>query len=177
LYTYCYDQVLEEPLEPHECLVDFLAVSGVSRGRGVGQALMRWAESTATDILSKREPQFVATNGVLMTLWVAAENVSACRLYQKLGYKVVKRTNDSRLSCLFSQILQRMLGHPVWWKMSKRLLPPINVFASTCPGAQYLQMTAPVPVLVQLMTADSEAEPEPQATLSDIPCVPIVKAQ
>ena len=39
--------VLVDALAPHECLVDFVAVAPENKGRGVGAALMRWAEAIA----------------------------------------------------------------------------------------------------------------------------------
>ena len=39
--------VLVDALAPHECLVDFVAVAPENKGRGVGAALMRWAEAVA----------------------------------------------------------------------------------------------------------------------------------
>ncbi len=121
ILTMCYDQVLEEPLEPHECLIDFLAVSCEARGKGVGGALMKWAEQTAVEILSRRVPEAVKDHGVVMGLWVAAGNTPAARLYEKQEYKVIKKTNEAIFSCLSSHIFRRFLGHPVWWKMTKPL--------------------------------------------------------
>ena len=128
LLTMCYDQVLEEPLEPHECLIDFLAVSAEARGKGVGSALIRWAEQAATEILKRRVPEAVADHGVLMSLWVAADNTPATRLYNKETYKVVRRTDESLHACVSSCILRKFLGHPVWWKMHKALpvASPLN---------------------------------------------------
>lgn len=126
LLTMCYDQVLEEPLQPHECLIDFLAVSIEARGKGVGGALMKWAEDTATEILSRRVPEAVKDHGVLMSLWVAADNTPATKLYEKQGYKVLKKTNEAIFACLSSHIFRQFLGHPVWWKMAR----PLNVSAA-----------------------------------------------
>ena len=117
----CYDQVLEEPLEPHECLIDFLAVSTEARGKGVGAALIRWAERSAAEILFRRVPEGVKDHGVLMTLWVAADNSAATSLYEKNGYSVVRKTNERFLACCSSFIFQQFLGHAVWWKMQKQL--------------------------------------------------------
>jgi GNAT superfamily N-acetyltransferase len=57
-------------LQEHECLIDFIAVSPEARGRGVGAALMRWAEQTGASILAETEAAAVAAQGVDMTLWV-----------------------------------------------------------------------------------------------------------
>ena len=121
LLTMCYDQVLEEPLKPHECLIDFLAVSVEARGKGVGGALIKWAEKTAIEILSRRLPKTIKDHGVLMSLWVAAGNTPATSLYEKQGYTVVKKTNEAIFACLSSHIFRQFLGHPVWWKMAKSL--------------------------------------------------------
>jgi GNAT superfamily N-acetyltransferase len=123
--TALYDQVLEEALQPHECLVDFLAVSAEARGRGVGALLMRWAERTAVDLLAQHAPREVAAHhGVLMTLWVAADNDAACRLYGRAGYEVTKRTGESPWACVSSKVFTSFLGHPVWHKMSKKVPAP-----------------------------------------------------
>jgi len=127
LLTMFYDQVLEEPLDPHECLIDFLAVSPDARGKGVGKALMQWAERTAVEILSRRVPQEVQSKGVRMTLWVAADNATACNLYSRSGYTVVKRTGEGLFACFSSRVFQRFLGHPIWLKMQKTLPPPETV--------------------------------------------------
>lgn len=121
LLTMCYDSVLEEPLQDHECLVDFLAVSAKARGRGVGRQLMRWAEAAATRILTSRMPLAVAQRGVTMVLWVAADNTPAVRLYEIERYGTVRRTDEAACACLSSHVFRRFLGHPVWWKMQKAL--------------------------------------------------------
>ena len=41
------DWVLMDALEPHEALIDFIAVAPEARLRGVGAALMRWAQGVA----------------------------------------------------------------------------------------------------------------------------------
>lgn len=58
-------------LQPHECLIDFIAVSPAARGKGVGALLMAWAQETGTAILLEREPEAVAAHGPLMILWVS----------------------------------------------------------------------------------------------------------
>ncbi len=121
LLTMCYDNVLEEPLHDNECLIDFLAVSAEARGKGVGRQLMKWAEAAAARILTARVPEAVASDGVLMTLWVAASNAPAVRLYEKECYRTVRRTDEAACACLSSRIFRRFLGHPVWWKMQKQL--------------------------------------------------------
>jgi len=126
LLTCCYDQVLEEALKPHECLIDFIVVSPEARGKGVGTDLMRWAETRAAGILSQRAPAAIAAHGVQMTLWVAADNAPACKLYEKEGYLVVKKTDEAMYSCFSSLIFRTFLGHPVWHKMCKHLPPPPN---------------------------------------------------
>lgn len=119
--TMCYDAVLDEALQPHECLIDFLAVCEAARGKGVGSLLMQWAERTAVDILGhQRLPAEVAAHGgVLMTLWVAADNDTALRLYARQGYAVTKRTGQAPWACLSSKVFTAFLGHPEWNKMSK----------------------------------------------------------
>ena len=64
-------QVLEEPLQDHECLIDFIAVSPEARGKGVGGLLMTWAQDTGAAILQKQWPEAVAAHGPLMSLWVS----------------------------------------------------------------------------------------------------------
>ena len=78
--THACLQVLEEPLLAHECLIDFIAVSPEARGRGVGAALMRWAERTGAAILAEVEAAAVAAHGgVDMTLWVSGQRAGGYR--------------------------------------------------------------------------------------------------
>lgn len=125
-----YDRVLDEALLEHECLIDFIAVSPDARGKGVGALLMRWAEQTGAAILAETEADAVAANGVDMTLWVAADNAAAVRLYQKCGYVAVKRTDRGACNCLASRVLNFFLGHSVWIKMRKPLPPPAHLAAA-----------------------------------------------
>ena len=60
------------PLQEHECLIDFIAVSPDARGKGVGALLMAWAEQAGAAILAETETSAVAAHGVDMTLWVGA---------------------------------------------------------------------------------------------------------
>ena len=64
---------------PDEYYVESLSVSAESRGLGLGAALMRQAEEQAA-ALGKRK----------MTLDVIGENEGAIRLYQRLGYRIVR---------------------------------------------------------------------------------------
>ncbi len=59
------------PLQEHECLIDFIAVSPEARGKGVGAKLMSWAEEAGAAILAETEAAAVAAHGVEMTLWVS----------------------------------------------------------------------------------------------------------
>ena len=147
LRTACYDQVLEEALQPYECMVDFLAVSPAVRGRGVGAQLMQWAEATAGEILVERVPQAVAQHGVLMTLWVAADNDTACRLYTRTGYGVAKRTGEAPWACLSSRVFRAFLGHPAWHKMSK-VLPMASTPAVAKATATLVAAPAPAAIAV-----------------------------
>lgn len=125
LLTLAYDHVLEEPLRPHECLIDFIAVAPEARGKGVGAKLMAWAEARGAALLTERAPADVAARGgPCMTLWVAADNATATRLYQRSGYRQVKRTDQGGCNCIMSHVFKRFLGHPVWCKMSKPLPLP-----------------------------------------------------
>lgn len=122
LLTLAYDHVLEEPLHPSECLIDFIAVAPEARGRGVGATLMAWAESAGSALLAARSPAAVAAaGGSCISLWVAADNTVACRLYIRSGYTAVKRTDTGVCQCVMTRVLKRFLGHPVWIKMSKQL--------------------------------------------------------
>ncbi|KAI3428581.1 hypothetical protein D9Q98_007403 [Chlorella vulgaris] len=122
--SWMYDQVLDEALLDYECLIDFIAVSPEARGKGVGAKLMCWAEDAGTAILAETQGAAVAALGVDMTLWVAADNAAACRLYQRSGYAVVRRTDSGTCTCLASQVHKWFLGHPVWIKMRKQLPVP-----------------------------------------------------
>jgi ribosomal protein S18 acetylase RimI-like enzyme len=163
LLTMCYDQVLEEPLEPHECLIDFLAVSSEARGKGVGGALMKWAENTAAEILSRRVPEAVKDHGVLMSLWVAADNTPATRLYEKQGYKVIKKTNEAIFACLSSHIFRQFLGHPVWWKMARPLAVSAEEIAlhTEASSAQKKVINASAAMKQQTLTVDLVATAAP----------------
>jgi len=142
--TMCYDAVLDEALQPHECLVDFLAVSPEARGKGVGALLMQWAERTAAEILSQRVPAEVAAHGgLLMTLWVAADNDVALRLYARQGYHITKRTGQAPWACLSSRVFTAFLGHPHWNKMSKAVtMAPVKLQGSPKPGKASLTLQA-----------------------------------
>jgi hypothetical protein len=146
-----YDRVLDEALLEHECLIDFIAVSPDARGKGVGALLMRWAEQTGAAILAETEADAVAANGVDMTLWVAADNAAAVRLYTKSGYVPVKRTDRGACNCLASRVLNFFLGHSVWIKMRKPLPPPGHLVAAQ-PAPQSM------PVAVASGAAAGEAQ-------------------
>ncbi|GAB4814309.1 hypothetical protein N2152v2_001355 [Parachlorella kessleri] len=168
LHNYVYDNViLEEPLKAHECLIDFIAVSPDARGKGVGAALMGWAQETGVRILGETEREAVAAHGPLMSLWVAADNAVAVKLYQKCGYQVVYKTNDSFCSCLMSRLFKSFLGHPVWHKMSKQLPVP-----EPAAFKQPEVMTMPAPICItacagQAVLAVSQAEPQlPVSTMA-----------
>lgn len=123
-----YDAVLEQPLQPNECLIDFLAVDMSARGQGIGTALLKWAEQNAQQLISERSPiRKDCLGGISMTLWVAEDNLSAQKLYEKNGYKIIQRTDHTQSSvcaCFFSCscLLNRFLGHPVWYKMQKTFI-------------------------------------------------------
>ena len=142
--TFLFDHVLEEQLRPEECLIDYLAVDPGSRGQGVGYKLLEWAEQTAYDYLLKTKNHSVLLHGASMTLWVAADNEAACKLYKKAGYQTVKTAGNGACGCIKKRIFKKYLGHPVWEKMTKRIkvvptkssiVPPLNLqmYASTNP--------------------------------------------
>lgn len=72
-------------LQPHECLIDFIAVSPEARGKGVGALLMKWAQETGTAILMQTEAEAVAAHGPLMSLWVSEP--SSAMLEQEPGWE------------------------------------------------------------------------------------------
>lgn len=87
VFTMLYDNVLEEPLQPHEALIDFIAVSPEARGKGVGGMLLQWAEQRAAAILAERVPDSVSDHGVIMSLWVSFVRILSmilCRQKMKL---------------------------------------------------------------------------------------------
>eukprot|EP00887_Chlorella_sp_A99_P004974 scaffold4.g4974.t1 len=150
LLTLAYDHVLEEPLQPQECLIDFIAVAPEARGHGVGAALMAWAEATGAALLAARAPAaLAAAGGPCMSLWVAADNVTACRLYQRTGYTAVKRTDEGSCDCIMSRVFRWFLGHETWIKMVKALPAP--------PG---LALVKPEPVTIPLVASSAGTLPE-----------------
>ena len=58
------------------------------------------------------DPGAVAPACPLLLLQVAADNAVACRLYQRSGYTVVKRTDSGACHCMASQVFKWFLGHP-----------------------------------------------------------------
>lgn len=84
LCTIAYDSVLEDPLTPHEVLIDFIAVTSEARGKGVGTKLLAWAEETAKQVLIERCPDDVQEHGVLMSLWVRRSRIFLVILRVKL---------------------------------------------------------------------------------------------
>lgn len=79
-----------------EFMVDAVAVSGASRGMGLGTALMERAEQCARDAGKCR-----------MTLQVIGENTGAIRLYKRLGYRTVGAQSGFlvRMAARTSQVL------------------------------------------------------------------------
>lgn len=73
---------------------------------------MAWAEATGAAILAETEAAAVGAHGVDMTLWVAADNTVAVRLYQRAGYVVVRRTDAGACQCMASRVHNWFLGHP-----------------------------------------------------------------
>ena len=73
-------------------------------------------------------------------LQVAADNTVACRLYQRSGYVVVKRTDSGACHCMASRVLKWFLGHPVWIKMRKQLPAPAHL-AAYKPEQQSIALT------------------------------------
>ena len=65
------DWVLVDALAPHEALIDFIAVAPEARLRGIGSALVRWAESVAIRAAAGN-PQ------AALVLWVRAPGSCAC---------------------------------------------------------------------------------------------------
>lgn len=59
------DWVLVDALAPHEALIDFIAVAPEARMRGIGSALMRWAEGAAFQAAAGRPL-------AALVLWVRA---------------------------------------------------------------------------------------------------------
>ena len=65
------DWVLVDALAPHEALIDFIAVAPEARLRGIGSALVRWAERVAIRAAAGN-PQ------AALVLWVRAPWACAC---------------------------------------------------------------------------------------------------
>lgn len=69
-------------------LVDTLVVDEAARGKGIGTALMKVAHNWARE------------HGIYeMELGVFAFNTTALRLYEKLGYKIIRHRMSLRLDC------------------------------------------------------------------------------
>ena len=86
----------------NSCYVDFLGVLPTSQGKGIGSKLMEKANEFAK---SKNFP--------LLSLSVIGRNTGAIRLYEKLGFKIIKKN---------SSILTRLLyGFSDFFYMEKTL--------------------------------------------------------
>lgn len=91
-----------------------------------------------------------------MCLQVAADNSVACRLYQRAGYAVVRRTDSGACNCMASAVLKWFLGHPVWIKMRKRLPAPPHLAAAK-PQPQTIALTAAAGATLTCVAADADA--------------------
>lgn len=87
---------------PDECYIDYLAVRSEWRQRGIGTALLRQAQEYARS-RGKRT----------LTLEVSARNEDALRLYQRLGFRPVRRERNP--------ITGRFFNIPLWLHMEKHL--------------------------------------------------------
>jgi ribosomal protein S18 acetylase RimI-like enzyme len=84
--------ILKGTTSDGECYIEHIAVSSSYRGHGIGTMLMNYAN------------EMVETSAMLdrTTLYVSADNISAIKLYQKLGF-VVKKRESSWISQIFSK--------------------------------------------------------------------------
>lgn len=91
--------ILEPSPKKGECLVDRVAVRTDTRGRGIGTGLLKHGKELA------------AQNGLKeVTLYVVSTNERAVKLYEKLGFKILK-TQKSLLT-------EWILGSREWHYMS-----------------------------------------------------------
>ncbi len=93
-----------EEAEPGQYFLDAVAVLSTMRGRGIGTRLLRHAEAQA-----------VALGLHACALTVEINNERACRLYMRLGYRVVEAIHIPTLA--------RRLGYGGLYRMVK----PLNV--------------------------------------------------
>ena len=87
-----------------------------------------------------------------LALQVAADNKPACRLYERNGFSVVRRTGEGRWRCFTSRcFLRAFLGHPLWLRMEKRA-------KVACGAAPTVPLGKASPARTQLLTAPETIE-------------------
>ncbi len=99
-----YMSLLDQPAGRYEVYISDVAVAAPLRRRGVGRAMLTYAEEMAR-----------RWNLHALVLDVSAENRAAIRLYRQLGYRE-ERTRSSFLT-------RWLLGEERWLRMRKDLLP------------------------------------------------------
>jgi len=95
--------ILEESVDSDSCYIVYIGVSSEARGKGIGKALLKRGE----DFARERGKRY-------LSLAVAANNDIAYRLYQKVGFKDIKRNKD-----IFTKLI---FGIGTWIYMKKELL-------------------------------------------------------
>ena len=82
LFTILTFSILETKVNIEEMMVDYIAIHPDYRGKGIGSKLLDFGENEAR----KNKD----TN--IYSLMVIGQNIRAIKLYEKLGFKVVKTT-------------------------------------------------------------------------------------
>lgn len=94
--------LLGRPIDQDECCISHLAVAEAHRRRGVARALITTGKSFAARSGKKR-----------LTLWVAAGNTAAQKLYLSEGFSEIRRMKSARSAKNF--------GIPEWLKLGTEL--------------------------------------------------------
>ncbi len=92
--------LLGRPIAPRECCISHLAVGEKFRRQGVARALIRHGKTFASEAGKKQ-----------LSLWVAAGNHAARRLYHSEGFMEQKRLKSKRS--------EKNFGIPEWIKLSR----------------------------------------------------------
>ena len=88
-----------------ECYIGHIAVKPEFQGKGIGTKLLEFG----TELAHKKGFE-------KLTLYVSSSNKGAIKLYEKLGFKILRIER--------SYLTKRLFGIKEWYYMSKNLTPP-----------------------------------------------------